>query len=258
MNNFSLSLLESHFELQKGMYFSEKDTFNSFKIFKGNVIEDFSLNYACVMDNHIPQNLISEIETAFNKLNRTPCIYLTGEQQSESNLELLKKQSYEEALVESWMVFNNDFSFEINYPVVRVTDAKGFEDFKTVFVKAYGGEKTPEQPYVPETYIQCLDNSFKNFSNFYHFVIYENELPISIATLCYKDGIGGIYSVGTDPIYRGKGLGSAITCACIRKWKELGGNLLLLQTETGSKAELLYSKLGFNKIFVGKGFVKSE
>ena len=87
---------------------------------------------------------------------------------------------------------------------------------------------------------------------------HQNTLPISIATLCYKDGVGGIYSVGTDPVYRGKGLGSAITRACIRKWKELGGNLLLLQTETGSKVELLYSKLGFNKVFVGKGFVKSE
>jgi hypothetical protein len=258
MNNFSL--LENHFDLQKGMFFSEKDTFNSFKIFKSNVIEDFSVNYACVMNNHIPENLISEIETAFEKLNRTPCIYLAGEQLSEENIKLLQKQSYEEAMIDSWMVFNNDLSFEINYPVVRITNSKGFEDFKTVYVKAYGGEKTPEQPYgeLPETYIQCLDNSFKNFENFYHFVIYDNGLPISIATLCYKDGIGGIYSVGTDPIYRGKGLGSAITRACIRQWKKLGGNLLLLQAETGSKAELLYSKLGFDKVFVGKGFAKSE
>lgn len=258
MNN--LSLLESHFKLQKGMFFSEKDTFNSFEIFKSNVIEDFFWNYACVESNSISQDLIAGIETVFEKLNRTPCIYLVGEQLSEKNLELLQKQSYEETMVESWMVFNNDLSFEINYPVVRITDKKGFEDFKTVFVKAYGGEKTPEQPYgeLPDTYIQCLENSFNHFDNFYHFVIYDNDLPISIATLCYKDGIGGIYSVGTDPMYRGKGLGSTITRACIRKWKELGGNLLMLQTETGSKVELLYSKLGFNKVFVGKGFVKSE
>lgn len=258
MNN--LDLLVNHFELQKGMFFSGKDIFNSFEIFRSNVIEDFYWNYACVKGNHISINLLSEIEAAFEKLNRAPCIYLAGEQLSDENVKLLQRQSYQEEMIESWMIFDGNLSFEVNYPVVRITDGKGFDDFKTVFAKAYGGEKTPEQPYgeLPETYLKCLDNSFDNIENFYHFVIYDNDLPVSIATLCYKNGNGGIYSVGTDQAYRGKGLGSAITRACIQKWKELGGNLLLLQTETGSKVEQLYSKLGFNKYFAGKGFVKSE
>ena len=255
----NLSLLENHFELQKGMFFSEKMTFKTFEIFKSNVIDDSFWNYACIKDNYISENQISIIETTFGEMNRTPCICLFGEQISETNIALLQNQSYQEEMTESWMVFNNDLSFKVDYDVDRVKDSKRFDDFKTVFVKAYGGEKTPEQPYgeLPETYIKCLDNSFNNFDNFFHFIIYDNHFPVSIATLCYKDGIGGIYSVGTNPEFRGKGYGSAITRACIKKWKELGGTLLLLQTETDSKVESLYSKLGFNKVFVGKGFVKS-
>lgn len=256
----SRGLLTNHFDLQKGMFFSKKEEFISYEVFESDLIEDFFWNYSYIKENFIPENIIFEIETLFSSINRRPCIYLSGNQLCDNNIQLLAQHLYREEVIESWMVFDNNLSLESKHPVVRVTNNTEFIDFKNVFIKAYGGEKTPEQPYgeLPESYIKCLNRSFYNFNNFYHFVLYEKGEPVSIATLCYKDGIGGIYSVGTDPAHRGNGFGSSITLACVKKWKELGGTLLLLQTESDSKVEQLYLKLGFNKIFTGKGFVKTE
>ncbi|MCL2364868.1 MAG: GNAT family N-acetyltransferase, partial [Defluviitaleaceae bacterium] len=150
------------------------------------------------------------------------------------------------------------------------TDAKSARDFIDVFTSAFGGEKTPESPCgSPEglsrphdgelfkTIIDALSRTLNDNDKFFNFVCYEGETPVSIASLCFYDGKGGIYSVGTTPSVRGKGFGTVAIKACIDKWRELKGDELFLQTEAGSTAEKWYQRLGFKIQFTGRFYQRN-
>ena len=256
-------LMDWHFSVQQGMYFDKRKQADGYVVYSSDIIEDGFWNYAFLSGEIELGNCVSSIESDFKELNRVPCVYLPNDSRYEERRVFLGELGYAELSEESVMLYSD------NPPEIRtkgaletrmVTNAKAVDDFIDVFSSAYGGEKTPEQPYgeLDDTYIEALSKSFADTQKFFHYVCYEGETPVSIASLCFVDGKGGLYNVGTLPSARGKGYGTIATKACIDKWKELGGTELFLQTETGSAVEAWYYKLGFELQFVGRSFSKEN
>lgn len=251
-------LLEKHFMVQQGMYFSRKLDLKHFNIFLSDVIEDSYWNYAIINEKEDLSKILKNIEAEFESNNRNTCIYLTNDREELSTeINILNNNGYQEMSTESFMVFNG-MKLESKLVVELAHSKQSFTDFKDVFIEAYGGEKTSEQPYgaLPDTYITALEQSFNNPEKFFHFVCYDNAIPVSIASLCFFERSGGIYNVGTDPKYRKKGFGLAATVACIDMWRNLKGTQLFLQTETGSAVETWYKKLGYEVQFNGTSYAK--
>lgn len=248
-------LMEWHFDVQKGMYFSRRTNLGSYFIYSSDIIEDGFWNYAFIPNDLDLSKESNNISSNFLSINRTPAIYIiNGDSQQKK---ILSNADYTLLATESFMTYSNDKAIGIDlkdFIIKQAIDEKTQKDFEEVFIHAYGGEKTAEQPYgeLDKTYITALKQSFSNLDKFYHFVCYSDLTPISIATLCFVDGKGGIYNVGTNLSYRGKGYGTATTKACIDKWKELNGDVLFLQTERNSSVEAWYYKLGFKLEFVGE------
>lgn len=256
------NLMNWHYEVQEGMYFSRRKSFPLYDVFLSDVIEDGFWNYAYLHSDIPISNVEKELVELFKKENRLPSIYLVDDNPyHKESVDYLLNIGYSLLSTESFMVYQNTDTITIKNTssyATLVADDRSQNDFIEVFTNAYGGEKTPEQPYgeLDKTYMQALIRSFSDEKKFFHFVCYDNNNPVSIASLCFENEKGGIYNVGTNPAFRGKGYGTVATKACIDKWIELQGDTLLLQTETGSAVEKWYEKLGFKSHFVGEIYTK--
>jgi ribosomal protein S18 acetylase RimI-like enzyme len=77
------------------------------------------------------------------------------------------------------------------------------------------------------------------------FVAYCDGRPAATSAVFLDDGVAGIYSVGTYPEFRNRGLGAAITIAALQAGRTAGCHTAILQS---SKAGFrLYERLGFTE-----------
>ena len=249
--NDLIGLLKNHFDVQKGMYFSNCIQKDGYLYFLSDIITDGYWNYACRLDG---TNLAEpSIDQVFFDHSRPSSIYVINSEEKPmmSGFELISEESF--------MVYKSETT-RLNdmFIVKRAEKGKSMDDFINVFTSAYGGEKSPEQPYgeLDGTYVDALIRSFDNDEQFHHFVCYNGDEAVSVASLCTKDKMAGLYNVGTSPAGRGHGYGTAVTLACIKDWQEGNGKKLFLQTETGSVVEKWYQKLGFETVFIGRIYSK--
>ena len=255
------NLMDWHFNVQKGMYFDRMEQINDCSLYLSEIISDGYWNY-CFVPEYV--NFTAHLESileAFHAAERNPCLYFSEDKKVSSASESLIEHGFTPLFEESFMTYSIKKSVDVKPSSVvakQVKDDVSQHDFLEVFGRAYGGEKTLEQPYgeLDETYVKALSRSFKNQNQFFHYVCYEGQFPVSIASLCFVDGKGGLYNVGTLPAHRGKGYGTIATKACVDKWLELDGETMFLQTETGSAVEKWYQKMGFKQEFIGRTFYK--
>ncbi|MEX0321928.1 MAG: GNAT family N-acetyltransferase [Puniceicoccaceae bacterium] len=79
-----------------------------------------------------------------------------------------------------------------------------------------------------------------------NFLITIDGKPAACSSVCIQDGIAGIYCVATLEEFRGKGLGTAVTKACIEYAGKRGASHALLHaSEMGFG---VYSRIGFQEI----------
>ena len=119
-------------------------------------------------------------------------------------------------------------------------------------------ENADENVYA-DAVTECFYNAVKNTINskeHIHIIVYDNNIPVSVATLNYVNGIGGINNVGTAQGYWNKGYGKQLMTYLIKKFEELGGGILTLSTEYHSKNQQFYEKLGFKEKYVMEQYMK--
>jgi ribosomal protein S18 acetylase RimI-like enzyme len=78
-----------------------------------------------------------------------------------------------------------------------------------------------------------------------HFVGYLDGAPVTSATLLLAGGLAGIYDVSTVPDARRRGLGAAITLACVDAAAARGYRHAVLQAS--EEGEAVYARLGFRE-----------
>lgn len=256
-------LLGNHFEVQTGMYFDYETAYGDWCLFMSKTIKDSFWNYAVMPINCDKEKELPIVEDLLKKENRTRAVYVVNEKEQPESVSYLLERGYEKMSEESFMTYKCPVESEMRndgVTVLRAIEGKEKEDFINVFLNAYGGDITPEQPYgeLDGTYIEALKKSFENPQKFFHYICYDGSEAAAVASLCYVNGQGGIYNVGTVPDKRGQGYGTLVTRACVNKWTELGGKELFLQTETGSKVEAWYYTLGFELNFYGSIYCREE
>lgn len=260
--------IEKNFEFQKGMYLDRRLDLSCASLFLSDHITDMYWNYAINLRAG-PESVassVSDIEVALREQERGPALYFTPwTQNRELFVQEVRRRSGTRQYQDAWMFFIEPESgvsttheeTRSDIQIRRVSDEAGREDFVNVFIAAYGGEAGSDEPYggLPATYFTALRQSFLARSvDTFHLVAYRNSKPLAIATLVQSPGWGGIYNVGSEPASRHLGLGSMISQRCIDIWKGSGGHTLFLQTESGSKVEQFYSRLGFRTEFLGECF----
>lgn len=264
-NQLSQLIEKAHLENQLGMYFSRLKQIRGATLCSSNLIKDHFWNYATLINTPIKnqEQLIHYIIKYFKAKQRFPAIYLTEYSTPKYLQNRLSQIGFKKVYDDSWLVFcGNKRLFSINKSI-QIKAAQSSNDMKQfikIFYKAYGGA-SEKDPYgaLPKSYGKSLNKSFmrkEGEKQIKYYLCTIKNTPVGIGTLIINHNkISGIYNVGVNPKYRRKKIGTTVSLKAVKDAKENGAKIIYLMTEKNSFVETFYRKIGFKRLFTGKGYV---
>ena len=252
--------LNMQYLLLKGMFFDDKKETDNYTLCTSEIMDDYFWNIAYIK-NKLDEEILTNLEDKFKSINRTSSIYIgRNDKFYNENKSILLANGYTLNNTDVYMVLEKPVDFNISTNIKIVENEKEYNDFMKVLSSAYNDviENADENVYA-DAVTECFYNAVKNTINskeHIHIIVYDNNIPVSVATLNYVNGIGGINNVGTAQGYWNKGYGKQLMTYLIKKFEELGGGILTLSTEYHSKNQQFYEKLGFKEKYVMEQYMK--
>lgn len=252
--------LNMQYALLKGMFFDDRRDSDNYIICTSNVMDDYFWNIS-YLKNKIDKEILKNIKNEFTIINRVSSIYIgKNDRYYKENKELLLDNDYKINNTDVYMLLEDAKKIEITANIKIVENEKEYNDFMNVLSSAYNDLiENPEENVYADAVTECYYKAVKNTMNskeHLHIIAYDNNIPVSVATLNYVDGVGGINNVGTAQGYWNKGYGKQVITYLIQKFEELGGGMLTLSTEYHSKNQQFYEKLGFKEKYVIEQYMK--
>ena len=139
-----------------------------------------------------------------------------------------------------------------NYQTVAVNDIDTYDRWIEVAEIAFG---LPRMVFDVMRRAQ-LAIGFANDAPVRNFLGVADGEPVSSATVFYSHGVGGIFTVGTPPQYRGRGYGNAVTESCMADIRERGVDTAFLQSS--NMGYRVYERIGFQEICKISIFVPND
>lgn len=242
-----LNLLDLYYQLQHGMYFTNKITTDSYSLYYSNILNDTLWNYAVVSDISPLSKIYDDIVHDFKRVNKKPCFYISSTQTED--FKFLQDKKYRVDFARSWLRYDGK-GLESKFNVRQALTEQDKEDFIKVYTEVIQ-ENSTDKSYtnLSPAHLDVLKKSF--FSpQYHHFIAYYDQLPVSIITLGIKDGYGMLCNLATSTSYRGKGYAQSVLKSAIDWWKENNGKELAVRVVHNSNAEKLLYKHNFKKVFV--------
>lgn len=252
--------LNMQYILLEGMFFDNKKDTDNYILCTSKVMDDYFWNIA-YLKNKINKEILNNLESEFKSLNRKSSIYLGRNDISYTeNKELLLANGYKLNNTDVYMVLAKTTEININTHIKIIENINEYNDFIKVLSSAYNDaiENADENVYA-DAVTECYYNAIKNTMNskeHIHIIVYDNDIPVSVATLSYVNGIGGINNVGTAQGHWNKGYGKQLITYLISKFENMGGEILTLSTEYHSKNQQFYEMLGFKEKYVMEQYMK--
>ncbi|HEX8820169.1 MAG TPA: GNAT family N-acetyltransferase [Archangium sp.] len=103
-----------------------------------------------------------------------------------------------------------------------------------------------------------LASQLRNVGDPSHFYLlgHTEGRPVSAGLLLHTRGVGGIYSLATLDAYRGRGRSRVLISHLIDEARRIGCDVIALQVSSGTHAERLYRRLGFEPEFEVRLYVR--
>ncbi len=136
-----------------------------------------------------------------------------------------------------------------NPNIIEVTNSTELQDWVIPIADAFDSAAQDT-----ELYFQLNKKAFESNSNILkHFVLYDNNTPISSATLSFFNKTARLDNVATLKTKQGHGFGKEIIQYCINKSQNSNCNRMVF--ESSEEGIHLYRKLGFSE--TGKSYIYS-
>ena len=246
--------MDMQYDLLDKMFFDKREETKDYILCTSETMDDTFWNMAYLKDKATDET-IAELENKLTKMNRTPCLYIGRDDKFfNENKELILSKNYEILDTDVFMILDEYKDVDININVKVVETEKEYNDFMKVLASAYNDsvENADENVYA-DAVTKCYYDAVKmsiNSGKTYHIIGYDNDTPVSVATVNISNGVGGINNVGTAQGHWNKGYSKQVLTYLIKLFKEKGGKELTLCTEYHSKNQAYYEKLGFKEIYV--------
>ena len=251
--------MDMQYDLLDKMFFDKREETEKYILCTSQTMDDTFWNMAYLKDKATDET-IAELESKLTKMNRIPCLYIGRDDKFfNENKELILSKNYEILDTDVFMILDEYKDVDININVKVVETEKEYNDFMKVLASAYNDsvENADENVYA-DAVTKCYYDAVKmsiNSGKTYHIIGYDNETPVSVATVNISNGVGGINNVGTAQGHWNKGYSKQVLTYLINLFKEKGGKELTLCTEYHSKNQAYYEKLGFKEIYVMEQYV---
>jgi GNAT superfamily N-acetyltransferase len=142
----------------------------------------------------------------------------------------------------SWMAFRSDSTTIATNSDVEVRVAEP-DDARTFAAIHGGSERWVKRLFLSTTLTAMLDPG-----NTFYLGCIERQ-PVATLHLLRDGSTAGIYAVGTMKTHRRHGVSTALFARAIRDAHAAGCDLICLSTGAGGYAEMLYTELGFQRVF---------
>jgi GNAT superfamily N-acetyltransferase len=123
----------------------------------------------------------------------------------------------------------------------QAVEPKSLLDWRDVFVAAYEMPVSGGQAWVDATLAAGGENAPWKM-----YVGYLDDQPVATSMLFHGAGVAGIYSIGTLPEMRRKGLGAAITSKTLWEARRAGYRFAVLFSSRMGNS--VYQRLGFREV----------
>jgi amino acid adenylation domain-containing protein len=239
-------LLRTHYAWQHGAFVSTTAEFPGGLAAFSNLAPVPMWNHAAWIEggqDEFPSFLASTAEWQSRK-NRRPVVYVA--EPTAEQLRALKTAGCEKFDEEAWMISRGGSPSRSPRAREAGTEAET-SDLVSVFYTAFSIKQ--------EGYERALRRPDPKTR---HFVLYDEETPVSAGTLMAVRGLACIYNIGTPARFRGQGFGRELFEHLCATAFEGGCETIFLQVENDSAAHRLYEKCGFRATFVRHGFRLKE
>lgn len=185
--------------------------------------------------------LIADVVTYYESIGLKPCFGVSPATRPPNFADSLLGSGFKLVLEEDAMVLEGESGNFKAVPDVNVVSSDGnlLDVWTDVNMKGFG---------IPVVLRDAFLDMFRRASQYKgtkSYLGYFQGKPAGVCGLVSFNNVGGIFSVGTVPEYRRKGVATALLQRAITDSLSIGNNLLYLITTKGSDAERLYTSLGF-------------
>jgi ribosomal protein S18 acetylase RimI-like enzyme len=123
----------------------------------------------------------------------------------------------------------------------EITDTETLGFLRTIEIQGFDSSETMAQAYY-DTYVH---SGFGAGTSWHHFLAWQHNTPVAIASLLLHAGVAGIYGVATIPEARRQAVATAITLHALRTAHSLGYRVAVLAPSEMSIN--LYHRIGFQE-----------
>lgn len=254
-------IYELHIKGFEGLDFKVIDK-EKYELTYNPVINDCFCNFVSkfdVKDKQEFDQIISEADNDFEKLNKTTTIYLIPfmEEVYNNRDKYFESDKYDLVSTEAWQIYRDfskldglDTSCELNVSLELATDMKKYAD---CVMSCYQTDDEND-PYgdLDDGYRQCYMNYKKMHDNikceFYYIKV--DDKIVGTTQSVYNDKIYGIYSLAIKENYRNKGIGKEVLKQQLQMCKSKKIDTAYLQTEVGFYPYKMYKKIGFEDLCI--------
>jgi len=187
------------------------------------------------------QKLIADVTGYYKSMGVNPCFVVSPVTRPPNFSSSLLGAGFKVVLEEDAMVYeagSKDFKAVPDVNVVAY-DESLLDVWTDVNIKGFG---------VPVVLRDAFLDMFRKASQYKgtkSYLGYYKGKPAGVCGLVSFNDVGGIFSVGTVPEHRRKGVATSLLLKAIADSLSTGDSLLYLITIKGSDAERLYTSLGF-------------
>ena len=185
--------------------------------------------------------LIADVLSHYESMKLNPCFVVSPTTRPPTFVDSLLNTGFERTLEEDAMIYEaKSMNFKGNPDIkVVVNDGSLIDAWTDISMKGFG---------VPTVLREALIDMYgkaNRYKGTKSYLGYFHGKPAGICGLVSFNNVGGIFSVGTAPEYRRKGVATTLLRKATADSLSVGNSLLYLITTKGSDAERLYASLGF-------------
>lgn len=239
-------LFDLQYQLQKGMYFTDKISTHSYNIYYSKNIAEKYWNYAVVSDLCPLKSVLAELEHHFSRINRPVHIQISvtdGE-----NLNELQNNKFKVNCTDTWMRYEGGAP-KASFTARRVENKTDRENYIKVFSEYY---RSPN-PYMTGISPEILSGLRRSFDSdsLTHFISYDGKHPAAIATVGCFDNYALLFNVAVAAGYAETEHPLAVVNACAEYCRQNGCVSLNVNLLSSNRLERWYGRNGFKRIAAG-------
>lgn len=130
--------------------------------------------------------------------------------------------------------------------IKEVLSSEDFDHWHLPEQEGFGGTEEQTRQFRRQT----ENIPYGNGTNFHHYVLYENNIPIAASTLSHYQGYARLDNIAVCPSHQNRGFGTAITHYMLNQAQRLGAEYCFLDASKHGMG--MYKKLGFQEYYTGQ------